>query len=202
MSETLQLPEGKLEQLGLQKVWDLATELVKKHGVSDEDYGIMSTTWVYSSDNDAVMVEDFPGINLYSGSKTSPQLGIYLGKPYQDRWEGPSFRTEKKLIFNAGETGREIYGELKPEAIEQILVIDHSSEGNKQQPPTPTEVAEIELILSFAIADLDDQKRRKIASEHLVKAARLETSLQSRNGKLEYIDTWLASLIEEYDPNH
>lgn len=200
MSETFQESGKHLENLGLQKVWDLATELVRKHGVSDEEYGVMSATWVYSSDNDAIMVEDFPGMNLYGGSKASPQLGIYFGKSYHDRWCGPSFNREKEFAFSAGEAGCKLYGTLRPGAVRQVIVTDHALMDRGQLPPTPTETTEIELILSFAIADLANQKRRQIAGEHLTKAALLESRLTSRNGKLEYIDTWLASLIEEYKP--
>jgi len=195
MSEILPESEGQLEKLGLQKTWDLAAELINAHGISDEDYGIMSVTWTYSGSDESLFVEDVPGLNTYGGSKISPELSIGLGKPTRDRFEAHTW-----LSFNAGEAGRKIYGELKPENIEQILVTDAINRQNPDRIPTPTEIAEVELLLSFALADLNDQKRRKVAQENLRKVALQSNRLKARNGKLEHIDTWLASVIEEYDP--
>jgi hypothetical protein len=203
MRERLEESSEKLKDPSLQAVWDLATKLVQKHGVSDDEYGVTRATWVYSSDNDALMVQDLPGLHTYGGSKTSPQLGIYLGQPYHDRWSGPSFRAEKEFIFDADKTGYAIYGPLTPDAVERVLVRNNSDPVNKLlEPPTTSEIAEIELMLGFAITDLDNRKRRLLAQAHLKKAALLSERLKTKDGKLEYIDTWLASMIEEYDPTN
>jgi|GEM_PF-3778906 len=195
MSETLPESEGQVEKLGLQKAWDLAAELIKEHGKSDEDYGIMSVTWTYGAHNESIFIEAMPGGYSYGGGKMSPYLTVLFGTPgYRD------FDTDKEFTFDAVKTDRTLFGHLAVEDVNQIYVKNRKDRTAGNQIPTEVDIAELESILSFALADLNNQKRRQVTSEHLAKSARQLQSLESKNGELEYLKTWLSSVIEEYDP--